>query len=184
MRVFYALPVPPAACRRLGEAALSLKNAFRGLAVPREAGLHFTLFFFGEVDAAGAVRLGKILEEPSLVRPAIRARFAGIGTFPAEGNPRIIYAAVDEGGDEIAALERDLRRLLERARWPLEDERRPFHPHVTLGRNKAGRISRDELARIVLPAEIFFIDRCVLFQSILKPSGAEYLPLKERLLPK
>jgi len=183
MRLFYALPLPPAAARELGRAAAALKRRFPGLSVPREEGLHFTLFFFGEVDEAGAARLSGLLDAGELARPAVRARFSAVETFPPSGNPRVVYAAVDEGGGGaagIVAVHDSLGRLLERERLPLEDERRPFRPHVTLARNKRDRLSREELDGIALPAEPFLLDRCVLFRSDLRPDGAVYTPLKER----
>ncbi len=181
MRLFYALPVPAGTGRRLGRVSADLKKNYRGLSVPREEGMHFTLFFFGEVDAAGAERLSRLLDAPELARPAVRARFSAVGTFPPGGNPRVVYAGLGDGAAEIVAVYECLRLLLERERWPLVDEHRPFHPHLTLARNKGDRIAREAFDRIALPVEPFLIDRCVLFQSVLEPNGAVYTPLKERL---
>ncbi|MBN2354114.1 MAG: RNA 2',3'-cyclic phosphodiesterase [Spirochaetales bacterium] len=180
MRLFYALPLPPGFTRALGRVGADMKRRFPGLSVPREAGLHFTIFFFGEVDAEGAARLSGLLDAEELGRPAVRVRFSAVETFPPTGNPRVVYAAVDEGAEGIVAVHDCLGRLLARERWPVEDEHRPFRPHVTIARNKRDFLSREALDGIVLPAEPFTIDRCVLFRSDLRPDGAVYTPIKER----
>jgi 2'-5' RNA ligase len=184
MRLFFALPVPPDIGLLLGKAGMSLKQRYLGLSVPREEGMHFTLFFFGETDKEGAAGLSRILEAPELNRPPIRARFSSVGTFPSEGNPRVIFAAADEGAADIVAVYDCLLGLLRARSWPLQEENRPFHPHVTIARNKRDRLDRRDLAGVPLPTEPFLIDRCVLFESVLKPDGAAYTPLKERVFGK
>jgi 2'-5' RNA ligase len=180
MRLFFALPMPETVGSQLAEAGRALKKRFHSLAVPREQGMHVTLFFFGETAASEMPALARLLASSELARPAIKARFRGADTFPPQGNPKVIYAGFGEGEGDILDLWRTLHRLLDDLHWPLEEEKRPFRAHVTIARNKQDRIDRKDIEGIVLPAEPFLIDRCVLFQSVLKFDGAVYTSLAER----
>ena len=64
-----------------------------------------------------------------------------------------------------------------------QKEIRPFHPHLTLGRVKGKKNIQklaDKLKSLSLPQfKPITVDRIILFQSILKRTGAEYTALDE-----
>ena len=180
MRVFYALPLPKPVCGKLSPIALSLKQAYRGLSVVRDEAFHITLFFFGEATGNEVEILKLILDAPRLAIKALRARFSSLGTFPQSGNPRVLFAGIGEGSREVSAFYEKLKDLLANENLLPDDTNRLFHPHITLARNKFARIAPGALGQIELPHDPFLFQRCVLFQSILKPAGAEYIALKVR----
>jgi 2'-5' RNA ligase len=65
-------------------------------------------------------------------------------------------------------------------------EVRPFQPHLTLGRIKAPGGLGAVLAIWTKNEKVvwgeMFVREVVLFQSILRPSGAEYIPLRKGFL--
>jgi 2'-5' RNA ligase len=70
------------------------------------------------------------------------------------------------------------------ARLGFKRETRAFSPHLTLGRVRRGTHARQvrELGEIVADAEVGTLGTApaaniIFFQSVLKPSGAEYTPL-------
>jgi 2'-5' RNA ligase len=69
------------------------------------------------------------------------------------------------------------------AKLGFEQEKRPFHPHLTLGRVKSPT-GLDPLVQEMSQQQDrrfgeMSVQKFSFFQSILKPSGAEYAVLKE-----
>jgi len=196
VRLFLAIPLPPAALRRLESVAAELEG--RDLKVVRPEGLHLTLVFLGEREAEEAEGIGRLLESPELDVPCIPASLGGYGRFPARGSPRVIFTPVRRGAREITALQQALAGVLRRGGVRLQEEARGFTrgggapgthgrtrgftPHVTLARSRGGDPDLRGLEDLLDFEELFAADRLVLFRSILKPAGAEYLALKTVML--
>ncbi|MGC9358536.1 MAG: RNA 2',3'-cyclic phosphodiesterase, partial [Anaerolineae bacterium] len=107
----------------------------------------------------------------------------GLGAFPNTRNPRVIWVGVEEPTGRLALLHKAVNEALERVGF--EPETRPFKPHLTLGRTRR-RISRSQARLIgqeIDAAKIGLLTEeeareIILFQSDLKPTGAEYTALK------
>ncbi len=180
MRLFLAIPLPPAALARL--AAVTARLDGRQLKVVPPEGLHLTLVFLGERDEAEAGLIGDLLEAPELAVPRIPASLGGYGQFPLRGEPRVIYTPLKEGAGEIIALQQALVGVLRRGQVRLEEEARAFQPHITLARRGSGRTDLRGLQDLLAFEERFAAERLVLFRSLLKPQGAEYQALKSLVL--
>ena len=204
MRLFLAIPLPPEALRRLESVVAALEG--RDLKVVRPEGLHLTLVFLGERAAEEAEGIGRLLESPELDVPRIPASLGGYGRFPACGSPRVIFTPVCRGAREITTLQQALAGVLRRGGVRLQEEARGFTrgggapgthgrtrgftrgrtrgftPHVTLARSRGGDPDLRGLENLLDFEELFAADRLVLFRSILKPVGAEYLALKTVML--
>ena len=86
----------------------------------------------------------------------------------------------DERG-VIQPFQRQMEMAFEKINF--EPEKRPFQPHLTLGRVNSSR-GRDELmGRMEKYKEQEFgdleVNRVIFFKSDLKPSGPIYTPLRE-----
>lgn len=173
MRVFAALPLPPAAAGALAAAIEPMRRATPELRWVQQSAFHLTLHFFGEIDERAVSTIGAVLADPRLQRPPIPAGFGALAHFPPRGPARVLHAALDRGAAEAAAFHDELHALLGPRGWAPDP--RGFTPHVTLAR--AGQKAVDTLAweaRIRLPAAGFLLSECVLFQSVLGPGGARY----------
>jgi len=180
VRLFLAIPLPESALARLGSVIDGLQG--RELKVVRPEGLHLTLVFLGERDEAEAGTIGALLEAPELSVPRIPASFGGYGQFPPRGAPRVIFTPVREGAQEIVALQQALVGVLRRGQVRLEEEARDFHPHLTLARRGSGQPDLRGVPELLAFEERFAADRLVLYQSHLKPAGAEYRALRSIIL--
>ena len=147
----------------------------------RPEGMHVTLKFLGEVDEA------RLPEIEGAVRAAVtdiapfRLRLEGVGGFPSAIAPRVVWAGVVEGAQELAELARRIETALE----PLgfERERREFSGHVTLGRARTPR-GRDGLVAIMREAREqpfgeMEVRRVELMRSDLRPTGPIYTSQRE-----
>jgi 2'-5' RNA ligase len=137
----------------------------------REDALHLTLRFLGWTDPATVDGLRAPLAAAAAACPKFAMRLRGLGTFPEQGRPRILWVGL-EVPREALLLQEACERIAVRAGF--EPEPRPFRPHLTLGR------WRDGGRRPVLPdADLGegVVERLVLFRSDLRPAGAIYTPI-------
>lgn len=98
--------------------------------------IHLTLKFIGEVEEALAAKAGEALAAARIPTAPFRLRLRGFGKFPAADGLDVLWAGVEASpalDSLFAGVEAALRPL------GIEPDTRPFHPHVTLGRNKAPR---------------------------------------------
>jgi 2'-5' RNA ligase len=175
VRVFVALDIPEDVRRALGAFIARLAPLGRGARWTRAESLHVTLKFIGEVaeEKVGAIR--DALSRIPAMAP-VEMRFRGTGFFPNARRPRVFWAGI-EAGPELAALAEAVEAALEPLGIPRE--RREFKPHLTLARFKSDEglpELRDELARAGA-AEFGAASAAAfhLYQSILRPAGAEYV---------
>lgn len=188
MRLFAALPLPPAAVRGISDAFAPARRMFPAARWVAPEGMHLTLQFFGEVSSAAAASLREVFRDPSLVGSPVRTCLAAPGQFPARGLPRVIWAGLGAGAREMRALQADLAvRIapLSAVGGPLdgwEPDSRTLSPHVTVARCGTTPVDPSWAGMVEMPPLDFEISECVLFQSFLGPSGARYEPLERILL--
>lgn len=137
---------------------------------------HVTLHFLGEVDDDAVARLDAALVPIVAAAPPMSLHLDGVGAFPDELHPRVLWIGC--GGDTrpLAHLHGAMGEALRRLGLPVET--RPFHPHVTVGRVRSGRnLARlsSALARLrdARAGELPVLG-IVLFRSELTPAGAHY----------
>lgn len=100
---------------------------------PRWAGRdtqHVTLAFFGEVPETKAPTLVEALGFLGSV--GVHLRLSGAGTFPERGDPRVLWVGVDGDVHALADLAGTVSDAARAIGVPVD--RRPYRPHVTLGR--------------------------------------------------
>ncbi len=140
---------------------------------PRRDALHLTLHFIGNVPEAVARAYGRILREVDA--PAFDLRITGVGQFPIEARPRVIWTGV-ENTPPLREVYEAVGRALEREGF--QRERRRFHPHITLMRFKKplrrGLASTWIREHMDFFCEPFPVTQFALYESDLQPSGAVY----------
>ena len=86
-----------------------------------------------------------------------------------------------EGVEPVSALQSRLRAAL--AQLELKTEERPFRPHLTLGRVRAGRNCANLVEKLTAMQAMEFgtvtVDRLKLMQSFLETQGARHQTLRE-----
>lgn len=100
---------------------------------PRWAGRdarHVTLAFFGEVPETRVPALVEALGFLGAV--GLHLRLAGAGTFPEKGDPRVLWVGVDGDVPALADLAGSVADAARAVGVPVD--RRPYRPHLTLGR--------------------------------------------------
>jgi RNA 2',3'-cyclic 3'-phosphodiesterase len=188
LRTFISADLPSIARDALGEiqAELIRRATTAGLARAvrwtRPESIHLTLKFLGETPGDLVPRLGDRLRGELARASVVALRLSTLGVFPNARGPRVIWVGL--AGD-LASLGQ-LQRSVEVAVSPLgfPPERRPFSPHLTLGRvnETASPRSREEIGRLVLetsppPSVEFVVGEVSLMRSELTRGGAIYTRL-------
>ncbi|MCJ8139262.1 RNA 2',3'-cyclic phosphodiesterase [Falsirhodobacter halotolerans] len=172
MRAFLAIPVPEALAAVL-DPLTDLPNT-RAVDTP-----HLTLHFLGEVrDAVLAEAWEDVATLP--LRPVTLT----LGALDTLASGAVVVHVVPEPAliDLHDALARRLRQA------GLDLPRRRFRPHITVARHgtltgaEAERLA-SALGRAARPVGQAAAERLVLYQSLLRPDGAEYHELDDLDFP-
>ena len=139
--------------------------------------LHITIRFIGHVDDARVDKIRAVLEPPLALDP-FDLTITGVGTFPPKGPPRVVWAGLAGGRDQLLALEPKVSERLAGAGVPREE--RPFNPHLTLARvrDAAGLRSAPFVGSLRgISLGTTSVDAITLFESRLSPKGPTYVAL-------
>jgi RNA 2',3'-cyclic 3'-phosphodiesterase len=138
--------------------------------------MHVTVRFIGEVSDAQARALRSALEPP-LELPPFEMAVGGLGMFPTRGRPRVIWAGVTSGFQQLRLVERLVAERLDPVIGSAEDKE--YTPHLTLGRVKdATGLTRricDGVDDVNLGTRT--VAAVTLFESRLSSDGPAYLPV-------
>lgn len=179
IRAFIAVNLPIPIVERVVELQTQLKGRAReaGLRVGwvGAAQLHVTLKFLGEIIEESRWAIRDRLSERLAGRPAFDVAVRGLGAFPDRSHPRVIWVGLAEA-EPLVQLAADVDAWL--GELGFAAEARPFHPHLTLGRVKAG--AADILAGLEEKSfGLGEVSEVTLYQSVLRREGAEYTPLAQ-----
>jgi RNA 2',3'-cyclic 3'-phosphodiesterase len=177
MRLFVAMDIPEDVRAAIGALVAKLRLACQNARWVRIDGVHVTLKFIGETSAEKTEMIKTALATVPCRAP-ILMNFRGLGFFPNERRPRVLWAGI-EAATELAALAAAVETALDPLGIPREE--RAFSPHLTLARFDAPR-ALDALHAAVEKASLLEFGGATakefhLYQSILKPGGAEYTRL-------
>ncbi|MFH1722510.1 MAG: RNA 2',3'-cyclic phosphodiesterase [Candidatus Altiarchaeota archaeon] len=177
MRLFVALSCPEEIRSKL----VSVHKELSGvglLRVVKEENIHLTLKFLGETSKQAMDELMDTLSVIESVRKFV-VKVAGIGVFPTIKNPKVIWAGVEKGRDEIIRLQVCIESCLKELGYKKDDR---FHPHYTLARIK--RLDqKDQLKTLVKSKKREFgeyeVTNFQLIESTLGPRGPIYSVVEE-----
>lgn len=133
--------------------------------------LHLTLKFLGETPVAKLPAIENALREVAAASCPVNLGLAEGGTFPPVGPPRILWLGLTPRED-LAALAGRVEQALAPLGFP--PERRPFTPHLTLGRAEPGASFDRSLLGQGFVVEPTAVEQLALVKSELRPSGAIY----------
>ncbi len=184
MRIFVAIDLDPGLKAAVAEFIRTLRRREAAVKWIDPEGMHLTLKFLGEtaLDVVPAVE-EEIRRAASLSRP-FPLVLEGTGCFPSERRPRVLWIGIQDH-PELSKLQSSLEEGLARIGFP--SEKRPFHAHLTIGRIKRPA-GLDRVVSILNKAQQtrfgeMTAEKVTLFQSTLRPEGAQYTVVTECGLP-
>jgi len=130
---------------------------------------HLCLQFIGEVADLNISALTQRLEKIIRFNP-FKIHLSHIDCFPNHFHPRVIYVSVEEPTAKLYILQKAIHHFLLSRGYKLD--RKPFKPHLTLGRLKY------QTSFLRLPKKIkslsFQVSKIALMSSYLTPQGPIY----------
>jgi len=179
VRAFVAIELPGEVKSFLRAIVTDLKKTAADVKWTRPEGTHLTLKFLGNISTDLVPVLETQLGPVFLAQKSVSLRVGGLGAFPSLGRPRVIWVGLHDYEGALVPLARRVEELL--VPFGFDREKRAFAPHLTLGRVKSNRKIADLVEEVRQNMDVagpsFCADHAVLFQSILRPTGAEYHPL-------
>lgn len=175
MRAFIAIDLEPEIKETLQSLVRDLKTARADIRWVNAEGMHLTLKFLGSIDESQVPRVEEILAGIARHHSPFPLRLERTGAFPGEKSPRVLWVGF-AADPELLAVQEEIEHALEAE--GCERERRGFTPHLTLGRVKGP----DRVAKAMAELEkrrgdsfgAMTVRKIALFESVLRPEGAEH----------
>jgi 2'-5' RNA ligase len=177
MRVFIAIELDRGIRQRLCSLQESLGIAGNGVRWLTPEQMHLTLKFLGEAPDEDIAGVCDALREIAEETPPFNFEVAGAGCFPKSGPVRIVWAGINEPTGRLAVCQQLYEDVF--AGLGFKQEHRAFAPHLTIGRVRESALS-PRLREAVTRHGDFrcgrqVVEEMVLYQSVLKREGAEYV---------
>ena len=136
--------------------------------------MHVTLLFLGEVDDRELHAVCKAVREAAAGEPPFPLRVSGLGAFPTPRRPKILWAGITDGAEQLQRLNLALEeRMLELGCYRKEE--RGYTPHLTLGRVKGDRdafaVAPELAKRRDWDGGRTTVDEVRVFASVLEKAG-------------
>ena len=176
VRAFLAIPLPRQLQESIRVIQTELQASIAEARWTRPENLHLTLHFFGEIDQETLEKLKvSVLSIKGCQRP-FQVEVKGLGAFPNPYRPRVIWLGLKPRG-QLEQLHRAIEPCLSQA--GLTTDSRPYSPHLTIGRLRGDKLDLTELFSSMQQKTIepLTVDRLILYESRLRPEGAQHVPL-------
>ena len=180
IRTFIAVELSGPVKARATQVINKLKVADAKVTWVQPQAMHLTLKFLGDVPDSDIPAVCKIVAEAARKFEPFELVFKGCGAFPNTQAPRTIWLGVEQGGEELAALQEAIDIGLKQLKFPRETRR--FQPHLTLGRVKESGPAATYLGQLLdqladVDADLTIVDEVVTFASFLERGGPLHEPM-------
>jgi len=168
-RLFFALPLSSGLLKKIvfleEKIEEKTKIKFPWLSIKN---LHLTMIFLGYLNYEDYLKLKEIFKNLDW-RKRIEIKIKKIDYGPP-GHKRMIWLYLEKNQD-LENLKKLIEEKIQEDQIPYHYEEREFLPHINLARLKNVKYLHE--IKEELNWQVIF-DELVLYESILKPSGAEY----------
>ena len=179
IRTFIAIKITPE--KKFLNLYSELKKSLNGETIKwvEENKFHLTLRFLGNTTQNQVKEIQHTLEKIVSKFQPFQIKLKGVGYFESKKQPRILFAKIDDSRT-LQLLATEIKKQI--IPFGFKKGTKEFSPHLTLGRIKfikrkndfyslINKFEETEIQKIVVSEIIFY-------QSILKPGGPIYKPIK------
>jgi len=171
MRVFIAIELEDRSKRIVSEAQRTIQKNLKGIKWVEYENLHITLKFLGDLDEGKVERVKKVIKKVSSDTDGFYVSGGSFGAFPTPHKARVLFFGIKEGKDHIYNLFEKLEQEL--GKIGFEREKKPYHPHITVGRGKRQVFDVSEFLNLNATFRQK-VKSITLFKSTLTPKGPIY----------
>jgi 2'-5' RNA ligase len=179
-RTFVAIALPPPLTRKLADLRHKLPvGPARSVRWIPPDGIHLTLRFLGDIEPTRVSGVVERLKAAASQSGRFSLEPSSPGAFPPSGPPRIFWVGLAGELQRLNLLQGRIEGGLSTIGF--EPDRRPFHPHLTVGRISTMARSREAMdarsaySRLEIePGQRFEVQSVTFFRSHLLEDGARY----------
>lgn len=141
-RVFCAVEIPEPVRQLVLRDIARLKEAVPDVKATwsREANLHLTLKFLGDIPQTSVPDISTAVAQAVAGIAPFSIRLEQTGAFPKQGQPRVLWVGINDSSGKLGELHARLEGEL--ANVGFDKDSRPFHPHLTVARLRQPRQAR------------------------------------------
>ena len=180
IRSFISIELPNVITRSMADLIADLRKTGTDVAWVRPEKIHLTLKFLGNTDDLLIPKIKERTSKKLSHYNAFYIRIVGVGCFPSEKRPRVLWIGV-ENSEDLKNIQKDLDA--EVAEFGFIPEERPFSPHLTIGRVRSQKGIAEMLRRFnefrTADFGAFEVKSIHIMKSELKPAGAEHTSIAE-----
>jgi len=174
MRAFLAFELEGSVKEYLDRLIREMAKTYEGVRWVKKENHHVTIKFFEDLEEGKVEAMRERLLGVAEKFDPFEVTTGGIEFFPDRRRARVIVVSLEEGAPKMGEIFGEVERRL--SGLGIEEERRPYRPHITLGRRRVPS-SLEVLPDLPLERRRFRIERMALFKSMLSPQGPLYTAL-------
>ena len=184
IRAFIAVDIGDEIRSKLDALQRTLKKVHSNVRWTQPKNMHLTLAFLGDVPITELDRISPVIDRACRGVEAFELKANGIGTFGKPRHPRVLWAGI-AACPPLTALQQRIGEAMLAAE--IAYDRKPFSPHMTLGRVKSiDRHTQPLLGKLEKYADMAFgsvlVSGVELMKSELMPHGVQYAVLHRMAL--
>ena len=185
IRSFIAIDTPAEIKEKIEEVEEKLRATNADVRWETKEKFHITLKFLGNVEEEKLNSLAQRLGGRLITHSPFTITYEAVGCFPNLRHPRVIWVGTHDEDGSLKALAQTVEEIA--AAHGFEREKRPFHPHITIGRVKGSKNLMElssALESVTFDPQPSTVREILLMKSDLRPTGSVYtvfrrFPLKE-----
>lgn len=180
IRSFIAIDIEDKVAKnKLAKAQALIVQTGADIRIVETENIHVTIRFLGDIAPGMVDKIFGEMKEIQFIPFTIEIK--GIGVFPSLGHPRVVWAGIRAGTNQLVSIVNQLEpRLL---KLGLSADSKGFSPHLTIARVRSGENKKQLVDFVVENTDYDFGTikaECLrLKKSVLSPKGPTYLTLKE-----
>jgi 2'-5' RNA ligase len=164
---------------RLAKAQSQLVQTGADLKLVEPQNIHITVRFLGNITPATAEKIFDEMKKTQFTPFTVQIK--GVGAFPNPSYPRVVWAGITAGADQLKSVFSQLEPRLRGLGFT--PDHKGFSPHLTIARVRSGR-NKQQLAQFITENTDYEFGtvnaKCLrLKKSDLTPRGPVYSTLKE-----
>ena len=181
IRSFLAFELPPEIKETLSHISQEMRKTSLDVRWVKPGNIHLTMVFMGNVPVGHVEPIGEAAEKVCQLYGPFAISLKGAGVFSSRRNPRVLWTGMEGDLDRMSCFRDALQKHLKP--FGIKQEKRPFRPHLTIGRFRKGAKPGTHLDDLLfkyqdLTSPVCTLKELALFKSDLKPGGAVYSELK------
>lgn len=182
IRSFLAFELPQEIRRTVSQVSQDMRKSPLDVRWTRVENMHLTVIFMGNISTDQLEGIGKAVTQVCQRYGPYNIFLEGMGVFGGRRNPRVVWIGLEGDLERMSIFRDDLQKQL--VPFGIKEEKRPFKPHLTLGRFRKGVNAGIDLNEILsrhqgVTSPQSALGELVLFKSDLKPGGPIYTKLNE-----